>query len=301
MLPELKIQQLRYIVAIVDEGSFHGAARRMHRSQPALSMAVRELEQRLEQALFERGSKTGLTPFGAYCVPRFRELLGMHDRIARDVSLQAEGREGHIHIAVVPSVASRVMPALLAEFITRFPGLNINLHDENAEAVCNMVTAGEVELGITSLWQNNDSLDYSHLFADEVGVVCRQDHPLAAQRSLGWRELQGEKLIRNGTSRLLLNTAAASLVENSEFYISNMISLIAMLEAGAGVTTLPQLAFPEHRPELRFIPLHDPSVVRRIGLVKASQRSLTPAAQAMEAFVLDKINGSRTDQSDGRT
>ncbi len=292
MLAELKIQQLRYIIAIVEEGSFHGAARRVHRSQPALSMAVRELEQRLGQTLFERGAKTALTPFGKYCLPRFQDLVSKHDRISRDITLQAEGREGHIHLATVPSVASRIMPSLLAEFITRFPGLNINLHDENADSVCNMVTQGEVDLGITSLWQNNEDLDYTHLFEDKIGVVCRKDHPLASQPTLGWKELQGEKFIRNGTSRLLLNTAATSLVEYSAFYISNMISLIAMLEAGAGITTLPQLAFPEQSTNLCFIPLHDPEVVRRIGLVKVANRSLAPAAQAMEAFVLEKLSGN---------
>lgn len=292
MLPELKIQQLRYIIAIAQEGSFHGAARRLHRSQPALSMAVRELEQRLDQPLFERGVKTRLTPFGEYCLSRFQDLVSKHDRISQDIILHAQGHEGHIHIAVVPSVASRIMPSLLAEFIIRFPDLNINLHDENADTVCSMVSQGEVDLGITSLWQNNESLDYIHLFEDKIGVVCRQDHPLASQPTLGWSELWGEKFIRNGTSRLLLSTAAASLVEDSAFYISNMISLIAMLEAGAGITTLPQLAFPEQSSTLCFIPLHDPDVVRRIGLVKSANRSLAPGAQAMEAFVLEKLNSN---------
>lgn len=107
---------------------------------------------------------------------------------------------------------------------------------------------------------------------------------LTQHETLDWQRLRGEKLIGNGTSRLLMNTAAVELVENSAFYISNMISLLAMLEAGAGVTTLPRLAFPEQSASLCFIPLHNPDVVRRIGLVKSANRTLAPAAQAMEAF-----------------
>jgi len=289
MMPDLKIQQLRYVITVVEEGSFHGAARRLHRTQPALSMAVRELEHRLGQNLFERGSKTRLTPFGDYCIPRFRDLVGQHDRMVKDVANHAEGTQGHIHIATVPSVASRIMPALLAEFIGRYPDIKISLHDENAHYVCQMVAHGEVDLGVSSLWQSEEDLEYTHLFEDKIGVVCRQDHPFASLKTLDWRSLQGEKLIRNGTSRLLMSTAAAELVENSAFYISNMISLIAMLEAGAGITTLPRLAFPEHNANLRFIPLHDPEVVRRIGLVKAANRTLAPAAQAMQAFLLEKL------------
>ncbi|RMJ04483.1 Hydrogen peroxide-inducible genes activator [Marinobacter litoralis] len=289
MLPELKIQQLRYVITVVDEGGFNAAAKRVHRTQPALSMAVRELEQRLGQDIFERGGKSQLTPFGQFCLPRFRELLGQHDRVVKDVVGQADGRQGHVHIATVPSVASRIMPPLLADFIERFPDLTISLHDENAHYVCQMVAQGEVDLGITSLWQSDDDLDYTHLFEDKVGVVCHRSHPLASRSSIDWQSLQGEKLIRNGTSRLLMGTEASELVENSAFYISNMISLIAMLEAGAGVTTLPQLAFPEHNANLCFIPLQEPDVVRRIGLVKASNRTLAPAAQIMEGFLLERL------------
>lgn len=289
MLPELKIQQLRYVITVVEEGGFNAAAKRVHRTQPALSMAVRELEQRLGQNIFERGSKNKLTPFGEYCLPQFRDLIGQHDRVAKDVINHAEGQQGHIHIATVPSVASRIMPSFLAEFIARFPELNISLHDENAHYVCQMVAHGEVDLGITSLWQGDDELEYTHLFEDKIGVVCHRDHSLASQKTLDWHSLRGEKLIRNGTSRMLMNTAASELVENSAFYISNMISLIAMLEAGAGITTLPRLAFPEHSANLCFIPLHEPDVVRRIGIVKAANRALSPAAQAMQAFILEKL------------
>lgn len=286
---DLKIQQLRYVITVVEEGSFHGASRRLHRTQPTLSMAVRELENKLGQDLLERGSKVRLTPFGDYCLPRFRDLVNQHDRMARDVAQYADGREGRIHIATVPSVASRIMPSLLARFIIRFPDLDISLHDENSRHVCRLVAQGEVDLGITSLWQNNEDLHYSHLFEDKIGVVCRKDHTLAQDTTVGWERLREEKLIENGTSRLLMNTVAAELVENSAFYISNMISLLAMLEAGAGITTLPRLAFPEQSTSLCFIPLHNPNVVRRIGLVKAVGRTLSPAAQAMETFILEQI------------
>ncbi|MEP3588640.1 MAG: LysR substrate-binding domain-containing protein [Marinobacter sp.] len=153
------------------------------------------------------------------------------------------------------------------------------VHHDQRNAVVGFGVVGEGEL------------EYTHLFEDKVGVVCHRSHPLASGSSIDLRSLQGEKLIRNGTSRLLMGTDASALVENSAFYISNMISLIAMLEAGAGITTLPQLAFPEHNQNLCFIPLQEPDVVRRIGLVKARNCTLAPAAQIMEAFLLKSLRG----------
>ncbi|MBB3141647.1 LysR substrate-binding domain-containing protein [Halomonas organivorans] len=289
MLPELKIQPLRCVLAIVDAGGFHAAARQLHRTQPAVSMAVRELEQRLGEPLFEKGGKATLTPFGAYCLPRFRELITRHDRLSRELAAQVQKQAGHVDMAAVPSVASRLMPRLLNDFILRYPELRVSLQDGNADFVRRLVAGGEVELGLTSLWQRDDDLAFTPLMRDAVGVVCRDDHPLAGRETLGWEALQGQVLIRNGTSRLLEGTEAEPLLAESAFDISNMISLTAMLVAGIGITTLPRLAFPEEYERLRFIPLVDPRVERELGLLRPGRRSLSPAAQAMEAFIIEAL------------
>lgn len=285
MLTELKITPLRYVLAVVDQGGFHAAARQLHRTQPALSMAIRELESRLGEALFERGAQATLTPFGRYCVPRFRELITQHDRLSRELMAQVERQAGHLDMAAVPSVASRLMPGLLADFVVRYPGIKVSLHDGNADFVREQVLAGEVDLGLTSLWEGNAALSFIPLMRDGLGVVCRDDHRLAGRKEVHWQELMEESLIGNGTSRMLQDTDAAALREHYAFYISNMISLTAMLVAGLGVTTLPRLAFPEEYERLRFIPLSEPRVEREIGLLQLAGRSLSPGARAMADFV----------------
>ncbi|MBF8222477.1 LysR family transcriptional regulator [Halomonas sp. 328] len=290
MLPELKLQPLRYVLAIVDQGGFHAAAKQLHRSQPALSMAVRDLEARLGQALFEKGNgKALLTPFGQWCEPRFRELVAHHDRLCQAALALASQQRGRVDIAAVPSVASRLMPSLLASFVRDHPGIEISLQDNHSEGVNQMVLKGEVELGITSLWLPDEALHFTPLLGDEVGVVCRDDHPLARHESLHWQALAGHPLIRNGTSRLLEGSPAAELLGRSTLYISNMISLTAMLEAGIGITTLPRLAFQEEHERLRFVPLAEPRLERRIGLLRRSRQSLSPAAEAMQAHLMAQL------------
>lgn len=291
MLPELKITPLRYVLAVVDQGGFHAAARQVHRTQPALSMAIRELESRLGEALFERGNQATLTPFGYYCVPRFRELITQHDRLGRELVAQVAREAGHLDMAAVPSVASRLMPRLLADFVERYPGIRVSLHDGNADFVREQVLAGEVDLGLTSLWEGDAALSFTPLMRDALGVVCRDDHPLADRHAIHWHELMQESLIGNGTSRMLQGTDAAALLEHHAFYISNMISLTAMLVAGLGVTTLPRLAFPEEYERLRFIPLSEPRVEREIGLLQLAGRSLSPGARAMAEFVSGALGG----------
>lgn len=294
MITELKITPLRYVLAVVDHGGFHAASRYLHRTQPALSMAIRELESRLGEALFEKGTKATLTPYGSYCVPRFRELINQHDRLSRELQAHAAKEAGQLDMAVVPSVASRLMPKLLSEFVGRFPGIKVGLHDGNADFVREQVISGQVDIGISSLWGlEEEDLEFHPLFHDEVGVVCRDDHPFAQHASLEWHELEDASLIGNGTSRLLQGTAAESLLDMHDLYISNMISLTATLVAGMGVTTLPRLAFPEEYERLRFIALAEPRVSREVGLIRRKGSSLSPAAQAMNDFIVESLDTGR--------
>lgn len=290
MLPDLKLAPLRYMLTIIDSGGFHAAARKLHRSQPAISMAIRELENRLGRALFEKGSgKAELTPFGRWCEPRFRELLAHHDRVCSDALAMASQQRGRVDIAAVPSVASRLMPAVLRGFLHAYPGIEVSLQDGHSERVNAMVLRGEVELAVTTLWLADDALSFKPLMRDQVGVVCRHDHLLAQRDSLHWKALIGTPLIRNGTSRLLEGSPAEALLTTSSLYVSNMISLTAMLEAGIGITTLPRLAFQEEHAQLCFLPLATPFLERRIGLLQRTDQSLSPAGEAMAAFILDHL------------
>jgi len=140
----------------------------------------------------------------------------------------------------VPSVASRLLPQLLARFVSEHPKIQISIQDGNADSV---------------------------------------------QQLLHWSRLQDYPLVRNGTSRLLEGTQAAGLLESSLLFVSNMISLIAMLEEGIGITTLPSLAFPVGNEQLVFLPLMEPKVERQIGILCRKGRSLSPAAAELMGFL----------------
>jgi DNA-binding transcriptional LysR family regulator len=293
MLAEFKIAQLRHFVWVVEYKGFHAAAEKACRTQPAISLSIKDLENKLGTAIFEkRNAKTSiieLTPFGQDFLPKAKELIAHHDRVSLDMSLLREYKTGHLRIASVPSIACRILPEVLSKFVQNVPDLHISFYDDNSEAVIRMVENQQVDLGIASLWHQDEHSDktFTPIWEDRIGVVCRSDHPLADAKELHWKELRQQRLIRNGTSRLLEDSEAAPLLEDSQFYISSMMSLIAMLEAGIGITTLPWFAFPKDSANLRFIPLSVPTVVRHIGIVQLNDKSLSPAAQALADFIID--------------
>lgn len=288
-IPDLKLQQLRYFALVAEIKSYHGAAERAGRTQPALSLAIRELEQRLGEPLFERGNKTELTPFGQECYPLVRALLDHYDQVVERMALAADRRVGRITLACLPSVASQLLPPILATFARRFPDIRIGIEDDVAYNVQQQVLQRRVDVGIADLWSLHPHLHFDPLLKDEMGLVCRHDHPLAQQRGGGrleWSRLQGHTLIRNDTVRLLQNTQARDVMATAQFSVSNMASLLAMLREGIGVTALPRLVLPEDDSDLVFVALGEPHVGREIGIITPKDQSLSPAAKAMRETLL---------------
>lgn len=293
MVPDVKLQQLRYFVLVAELKSYHAAAERAARTQPAISLAIRELEHRLGETLFERGNKTELTPYGRHCYPPAKALLEHYGRVVDQMALAAQKRMGRVAIACVPSFAGQLLPRILDVFASRFPDIQLSVEDDTAYNVRQRVLQQRVDFGVASLWDLDPNLDFRPLLQDQMGLVCRRDHPLALiDRPLEWADLEGHTLITNGTVRLLDGTPAQHVMAGAHFSVSNIISLLATLRAGIGVTALPQLALPANDPELCFVPLSSPHVEREIGLLSPRRQSLSPAAATLRDTILELVAGT---------
>jgi DNA-binding transcriptional LysR family regulator len=148
---DLSAAQLRAFLLVVDHGSYRAAAGRAFRSQPAISLAIRQLESRLGGALFEPDAQVRLTPYGERCVPLARELLGQHERLVAAKRRLARPDQGSLAIAVLPSVASQWLPDLLIAFGARHPGVSVRVLDDNSRNIQAQVASGKADFGICSL------------------------------------------------------------------------------------------------------------------------------------------------------
>jgi len=288
MTPDVKLQQLRYFVLVADFKSYHAAAERAARTQPAISLSIRDLEQKLGEALFEKGNKAELTPFGRHCYPQAKALVEHYGRVVDQMALTAERRTGTVALACVPSFANQLLPGVLKGFVGDHPEICLNVEDTTAENVHQRVLNRHVDFGVGSLWNEDPNLRFEPLLKDPMGLICRRDHRLARlERPLDWTEIEGENLITNGTVRLLDGTPARRVMARAHLSVSNIISLLALLRAGIGITVLPRLSVPEDDPDLCFITLDAPRVEREIGLLSPRRHSLSPAAQALYERILE--------------
>jgi DNA-binding transcriptional LysR family regulator len=284
--PELAVRQLRHFLLVADQGSFRSAAGQAHRSQPAITKSVQAVEQLLGAPLFEPGHRTTLTRMGAACVPHVRELLLHYERTMGSLRSIASGDTGVLAIASISTLAMHWLPLLVGDFARTHPGVSVRLYDDNSRNIQRMVLAGEIDFGLCSPVSTDSRLHLTPLMRNAFGFVCRRDHSFAERRFLRWSALAGQPLIGTTAHRQIADPVAAAAVSRPLLRAENMLTLVALLQAGAGVTVLPETSVPTHASDLRFVPLRAPAVRREVSLMQLRDRTPSPPAATMIAALL---------------
>ncbi|HIX62213.1 MAG TPA: LysR family transcriptional regulator, partial [Candidatus Halomonas stercoripullorum] len=130
------IRQLKAFVAIVEFGSFVEASEHLHLSQPALSIAIRKLEEAVGGVLFNRSPRgVQLTPEGRFFLPMARRLIGDWEEALGDLGELFNKQRGKVTLAALPTLAAGFLPAVLADYRKRYPNIAISVHDTLANQV----------------------------------------------------------------------------------------------------------------------------------------------------------------------
>jgi len=287
---DLSIAQLRNFLHVVDMGSFRGAAERAHRSQPALSLSIKELETRFGQPLFERSTPTHLTPLAIACVPIVRDLVEHYDRVCESLGRLANGQTGSLSVASVMTATTHWLSELVPEFVKKFPDVSIRLVDDNSANIEKLVLANSIDFGICSRVTDDDRLAFESLSHDVFGLVCRHDHPLAKRATIDWKALEGLPLVGTTTHLSLRGHAQAAPLQRPAMYVENMTALLSLLDRGQCLTVLPALAVPPYATGLAFVPLRNPTIKREIGILSMRGRAFAPPAATMRAMLQSRLN-----------
>jgi DNA-binding transcriptional LysR family regulator len=285
----INLRHLRAFVAVAREGNFTRAAESLLLSQSALTLTVQQLEDCVGVMLFKRTTRqVRLTIDGENFLSVAERLLEDFDKAIGGVQVEAARRGGQVDVAVIPSVAIRLMPDILERFRETHAGIRLVLHDDNARGVHRQVRDNEVDFGISGPWRTHPDLEFTALTRDRFGVVCRSDHVLARKTGpVSWRELQDSPLfiMAADTSVHTALRAAQDLpewVRTPAGEVLAMVTLLEMVRAGLGITVLPALAKPgPSEPSLVFRRLVNPVVERELGFVSRKNQALSTAARAV--------------------
>jgi len=149
----MKLQQLKYLLAIVDNGlNITAAAERLYTSQPGVSKQLKLLEEELGMQLFTRKGKSlgSITPAGHQVIDRARIIMREAENIRSIASDFYKEEEGALSIATTHTQARYVLPEIVGEFRKRFPKIGLNLHQGTSEQIADMVAANDIDFAIAT-------------------------------------------------------------------------------------------------------------------------------------------------------
>ncbi|MEE1887379.1 LysR family transcriptional regulator [Pseudomonas carassii] len=284
----MNVKQLRAFVTVAKYQSFAQAGEHLHVSQPALSLTIKALEDNLGGALLTRTTRSvSLTPEGEVLLPLARRLLADWDDTEEMLRQRFTLQLGRVSVAAMPAFAGNLLPQSLKVFRQRYPKVNVTVHDVINEQVLELVRHRRVELGIGFEPENSEALRFHPLYLDRFVAVVPADSPLARQPQVRWPQLLAEDFIalqRPSAVRLLLEQhLAANHGKLAVAFESHQLSTIGrMVASGLGVSAVPALCIGQMQ-ELgaRCVPLVEPTVERRIGVIALSDHKLSRAAEAL--------------------
>lgn len=287
---------LRTFAMVAEMGSLTEAAERLGRTPSTVSLSLKTLEAEVGVPLFESERKNRLSAAGQMVLAQARDLLSHHERAVASIRAFARNQTGRVDLACVPSIATAILPAMLPAFRRSHPGVEINVRDADSPTVAEAVEKGKVAFGVASLPRARPELRFEPLFTERLGIVCRSDDPLARHAlPLSWRDLQDRTFLSNGISSLTGAPTLAELISEAPIVVHNVLSLVALVRAGLGITALPYLSIAPWEEGLAFLPLEDTSASRTVGLLTRSAERNSPATDVFIAELRDTIRARADD------
>jgi DNA-binding transcriptional LysR family regulator len=207
---------------------------------------------------------------------------------------------GEVTVACVPSTVYYHLSQVLARYHAASPKVRVKVLDAGANEVLAVVQRGEADFGLNFIGAQEADIDFTALAEERFVAACRREHPLARQKQVSWAQLADHDFLsvnRSSGNRLLLDQALAGVPNRPQaiFETQHVTTLLGLVEAGLGVAAVPAMAMPgADHPTLVSVPLVDPVVIRRMGLICRRGRALSPAAQQLfDLFVAVKPAAKR--------
>lgn len=294
----MQLHQLAYFVAVVEERSFTRAAERCHVAQPSLSQQVRALEREVGQSLVDRArGAVGPTEAGERLLPYARRMLS--DAAAATEELRRlQGLEsGRLRVGATPSVATGLLPPLLARFSAAHPRVVLQVAESGSRDLVERLAVGGLDVAVVVLPVSvrGAALATTPLLRDGLVLTTSADvavppsGPLSG-RSVDVAELADVPLVlpREGydlREQTLAAFHAVGVVPRVVAEGGEMDTVVALVRAGLGAAVLPRTVV--RGAPLRTIPLRDPAMHRTIGVAHRKDVPLSRAAQEMRRLLLE--------------
>jgi DNA-binding transcriptional LysR family regulator len=283
----MDINQLEVLVAVAQEKSFSRAAERLHRTQPAISQAIRRLETEIGEPLFDRSSKDGtMTAAGRVLFGLAQQMINLrHGAHAAIKELKGLHR-GKLSLSANEYTVLYLLP-LLPVFRARHPHIKIEVKRSLASRISSEILARETEIGIVSFKPNDPAITSVPVLTDELALIVAPTHPLAEKKMVSVRELGAESFVAHNVpspyrERVVRTFEKYRTPLNISLEMPTLEAIKRFVEAGMGVALVPRLAAQAEiaRGQVAALTVREMKLERKLFLVYRKGATLSHAARA---------------------
>lgn len=269
------------------EQSFSRAAGSLHRTQPAVSQAIRRLESELGEPLFDRSSKDGtLTAAGRVLYEYAEQILNLRKNAHTAIKELKDLHRGKVTLSANEYTVMYLLPILPA-FRNRHPHIKVEIKRSLASRIASEVLGRGVEIGIISFKPNEAGIVAIPVAMDELSLIVAPEHPLAEKESVSVRELGAESFIAHNVpspyrERVVRTFEKYKTPLNISIEMPTLEAIKRLVEQQMGVALVPRLTAQSEiaRGQLLALTVREMRLERRLYLIYRKGATLSHAAKA---------------------
>ena len=283
----MDFERLKAFRAVATEKSFSRAARKLFRTQPAVSQAIRSLEDELGERLFLRlGRTVEMTQAGEVLLEHAQQAFEALEQGRMRLDALRGLKEGKLTIGTSDTTACYILPDALRVFRSRYPGIEIVLSNRPSPATLEHVLAREGDIGIVTLPIHDARVAVEELLVREDVVICSPRHPLSGRKRVRIEELAGHPLLlldKGSSTRSFIDErlSRAGVVPHVAMELASIEVIKKLVQLDFGISIVPRVAvgLEAERDELRAIRLFSAGEARKLGVIYPRKGYLALAAQ----------------------
>jgi len=297
----LNIHEINVFLTAAETQNFSEAARQLHMTQPAVSMQIQSLEQRLGVDLFERsGRRIQLSEAGETLMPMARELVSMSLRI--EEAMKSLGGEvvGHLKIGCSTTAGKYILPQLIARFRRMHPRVQVTVYTSGRDQVMDMLCDGMTHISVISSLVSCRDAEFQPFFTDRAVVIVPIDHPWANRNTIKPEELrEADFIIRDdtaGTRQVMMEGLLEHGVHlddlNVVMELGNAEAIEMAVEEGIGVSIVSRLVAQRgvDLGRIKMLEIAGLNLERKIYMAYNIRRAATSAQTEFWNFVHEPLN-----------
>ncbi len=283
----LDLFQLETFLTVAREGSFSRAAKKLYRTQPAISQTVRKLEDELGEALFDRSSREGiLTDAGRVLHDYAEKLLNMRSEAMTAIEELRQMNKGKLSVAANEYTCLYLLP-ILNEYRRHAPMIKVSILRALASRIPDELLNHSVEFGVVSFRPEDPLLRSIVVYRDELAFVVPPKHPLAGSTEVSIKQLGAEYFVAHHVpspyrAKVLETFQKRKVPLHMDVEMPTIEAIKKFVGMGNGVALIPAITVERElaRGELVHIPVPELALERKLRLVYRKNASLSHAARA---------------------